>query len=126
MNRILAVLALAIGASAASNVAEVQGVLLDKMCSYGMEPRVVPGPRLEGGMMSAYVHTRRCALKPECQRSGYGVFTYDQKFLPFDQEGNRKALALLQSTKKDDDLRVAVRGDVQDGVMKVKELRLLE
>jgi hypothetical protein len=126
MFRTLAILTLAIGLPAAGSAAEVQGVLIDKNCSYNVEPRIVPGPRLEGGMMSAYVHTRADALKPESQKSGYGVFTYEQKFIPFDAEGNRKALALLRSTKKEDDLRVAVTGEIQDGSMKVKEIRLLD
>ena len=105
---------------------EYTGVLIDKECSYSVEPRVVPGPRIEGGMISAYVHKRDCALQPDRQRSGYGVFTYDQVFVPFDAEGNKKALAFLRSTKKEDDLRVIVKGQMESGSLKVQEIRWME
>lgn len=105
---------------------KVQGVLIDKECSSKAETRVVPGPRIEGGILAAYTHTRQCALMPACQRSGYGVFTYDSnKFLAFDAEGNRKALAILRDSKKEDDFRVEVAGEVQGDLMKVTSIRLL-
>ena len=77
-----------LAATAGTTETTVQGVLIDKMCSYKAETRIVPGPRLEGGIIAIYPHTRLCALMPECQRSGYGLFTYDQKFLAFDEAGN--------------------------------------
>jgi len=105
---------------------KVQGVLIDKECSSKAETRVVPGPRIEGGILAAYTHTRQCALMPACQRSGYGVFTYDSnKFLAFDAEGNRKALALFRNSKKEDDFRVEVVGEIQGDLMKVTSIRLL-
>jgi hypothetical protein len=105
----------------------VQGVLIDKQCSSKAETRVVPGPRIEGGMLVAYTHTRECALMPACQRSGYGVFTYDSnKFLAFDPAGNHKALAIFKNSKKEDDFRVEVSGEVQGDSMKVESIRLLD
>lgn len=105
---------------------KVQGVLIDKECSYKAEPRVVPGPRLEGGILVAYTHTRQCALMAACQRSGYGVFTYDDnKFIAFDDAGNRKALAIFKESKKEDDFRVEVTGEIQGDVMKVATIKLL-
>lgn len=98
---------------------------MDKMCSYKAETRIVPGDRLEGGMLAAYVHTRQCALMPACQKSGYGVYTYDNKFLVFDDAGNRRALALLKETKKEDDLRVEVTGEIQGDKIKVVTIKLL-
>ncbi len=103
----------------------VEGVLIDKMCSYKAETRVVPGPRLEGGIIVAYTETKKCALEPECQRSGYGVFTYEQKFVPFDHEGNQKALAYFKQSKQEDDFRVAVTGEMHDGLMHVTSIRPL-
>jgi hypothetical protein len=111
--------------SAVAHAASVQGVLMDKMCSYKAETRVVPGDKLEGGMLVAYVHTRQCALMPDCQKSGYGVYTYDDKFLAFDEAGNRKAMALLKETKKEDDLRVEVTGEIQGDTIKVATIKLL-
>jgi hypothetical protein len=126
MFRLIATIALVAGFTAAADNTELRGVLIDRNCSYNVKPRIVPGPRIEGGMLSAYVHQRDCALKPESQESGYGIFTYDQEFVPFDNEGNRKALAFLRATKREDDLRVLVRGQIQDGVFILKELKLMD
>jgi len=103
-------------------VTKLEGVLIDQMCSYKAETRVVPGPRLEGGIIAIYSHTKRCALMPECQKSGYGVFTYDQKFVPFDEAGNQKAMAYFKQSAKDDDFRVAVTGQMQGEVFKVSAI----
>ncbi len=106
----------------------VQGVLIDKECSVRAETRMVSGanPHLEGGMLWAYTHDKKCLLMPACQRSGYGVFTYESnKFLAFDAAGNHKALALIQSSKKDDDMRVEVAGEIDGDKMKVTSLKLL-
>jgi hypothetical protein len=116
---------LAAGAALAS-AAQVQGILIDEMCSSKAEVRIVSGPRLEGGMIVAEAHTRQCALMPACVKSGYGVFTYDNKFLKFDPAGNRKALAALRSTKKEDDLKVEVTGEIQGDSIKVASLKLIE
>jgi|SRR5579864_3807384 hypothetical protein len=113
------------GLAASAEPAKVQGVLMDKQCSSKAEVRVVPGARIEGGMLAAYVHTRQCALMPACQKSGYGVFTYDNKFLSFDAAGNQKALAALKASKKEDDLRVEVTGEIQGDAIKVVSVKLL-
>ena len=99
---------------------------MDEMCSSKAEVRIVAGPRLEGGMIVAEAHTRECALMPACQKSGYGVFTYEQKFLKFDEAGSRKALAALKATKKEDDLKVEVTGEIQGDTIKVTSLKLIE
>ena len=103
----------------------LQGVLIDKMCSYKAESRIVPGPRLEGGILEAYIHTKHCALMPECQKSGYGVFTYDNKFVAFDEAGSKKALAFFKQSDKEDDFRVEVAGQMQGDIMKVVSIKLL-
>lgn len=113
---------------AGAKTTAVQGVLIDKECSVRAETRIVSGssPHLEGGMLWAYTHDKKCLLMPACQRSGYGVFTYDSnEFLAFDPAGNRKALALIQSSKKDDDMRVEVAGEIDGDKMKVTGLKLL-
>ena len=105
----------------------LQGVLIDKECSARAETRMVSGanPHLEGGMLWAYTHDKKCLLMPACQRSGYGVFTYDGMFLPFDAAGAQKALALIQTSKKLDDMRVEVTGEIDGGKIKVASLKLL-
>jgi hypothetical protein len=106
--------------------AQIQGILMDQMCSSKAEVHIVSGPRLEGGMIVAEAHTKQCALMPECQKSGYGVFTYENKYLKFDAAGSRKALALLHATKKEDDLKVEVTGEVQGDTIKVASLKLVD
>lgn len=109
-----------------ASAAQFQGILIDQMCSSKADVRIVSGPRLEGGMIVAEAHTRQCALMPECERSGYGVFTYDNKFLKFDAAGSRKALAALRASKKEDDLKVEVTGELQGDMIKVATLKLVE
>jgi hypothetical protein len=102
---------------------KVTGVLIDKMCSSKAETRIVPGPRLEGGILVAYTHTKQCALMSECQKSGYGVFTYGNKLLVFDQAGNQKALAYFRQSKQEDNFRVEVTGQIQGDVIKVASIK---
>ncbi len=123
--RNLCIAGLAAGCGLIASDTKVQGVLIDRECSSKAETRIVPGPRLEGGIVVAYNHTRQCALMTECQKSGYGVFTYDNKFLAFDEEGNRKALALLKESKKEDDFRVEVTGEIQGDKLKVTSIKLM-
>jgi hypothetical protein len=119
-------LVLLAGFAAVASAAQVQGILIDQNCSSKAEVRIVSGPRLEGGMIVAEAHTRECALMPACQKSGYGVFTYDNKFLKFDEAGSRKALAALRASKKEDNLKVEVTGDIQGDSIKVASLKLVE
>jgi hypothetical protein len=117
-----------IGTSVAAGSNTVQGVLIDKECSSRAETRVVsePSPHLQGGMLWAYTHTRQCLLMPDCRRSGYGIFTYDtSKFLGFDAAGNQKALALIEASKKQEDMRIEVTGEIQGDKIKVSTLKLL-
>jgi len=99
-----------------ASAADIHGVLMDKMCS---------AKAVKGGQSAAAAHDRECALMPPCQQSGYGVFTEDNKFLVFDSAGNTKALAALKKSKKKDDLKVIVTGDVQGDTIKVASLKLI-
>jgi hypothetical protein len=73
-----------------------------------------------------YGHTRDCALMPECQKSGYGVFTYKaNRFLAFDDVGKHKALAILKDSGKQDESRVEVTGEIQGDTMTVASIKLL-
>ena len=116
------------GASGNSTTTTVQGVLMDKECSFKAETRIVsdPAPHLEGGIIWAYTHTRGCLLMPSCQRSGYGIVTYDDnRFLAFDALGNQKALALIKGAAKQEDFRIEVTGQIDGDKMKVTSLKLL-
>jgi hypothetical protein len=110
-------------AVAASGPTTVKGVIMDKACSAKAEVRLLP-TGIEGGMIVAEAHTRECALMPACQKSGYGIFTWDQKFLSFDAAGNRKALEAIKASKKLDDLEAEVTGVVEGDTIKVQTLKL--
>jgi len=68
-------------------------------------------------------HSRACAL--QCQKSGFGIVTSDNKFLKFDSQGNALVLDALKKSKRDYHLRVDVSGDVQGDTLKVTSLKLL-
>ena len=121
---VLSALLVRAGGGADPSHATIQGVLIDEKCSSNAQTRIVSegGVHLEGGIVWAYTHERKCALMPECQRSGYGIATHDNRFLKFDAAGNRKAAEMLRVTKKEDDLEIEVTGDVQGDTIKVVNL----
>ena len=103
--------------------AQIKGVLMDKACSAKAEEHILP-TGIVGGMVVAEAHERQCLLMPACQKSGYGVFTWDQKFLAFDAAGNRKALELIKASKKLDDFEVEVTGTLEGDMIKVESIKL--
>jgi hypothetical protein len=80
---------------------------------------------LKEGQKAAAMHTRDCALMADCAGSGYGVITADGKYLTFDEAGNEKAQQALKGTKKKNNLRVQVTGDIEGDTVKVENLKLL-
>jgi len=110
-------LALAVGFAWAAPAAELEGVLMDKMCSMKALQ--------EGGQKAALMHTRDCALMPDCVKSGYGLVTADDKFLAFDAEGSQKAQKALRSSKKKDNIRVKVSGEQRGDTIQVNSLKIL-
>ena len=115
MQRGLTRLFLLTALAAVLSAAEVEGVLMDKMCSM---------KAVKDGQKAATMHTRQCAMMPDCERSGYGVFTADNKYLVFDSSGNEQAAAALKSSKKKDNLKVKVSGEVTGDTIKVANLTL--
>ncbi len=99
----------------ALSAAEVDGVLMDKMCSM---------KAAKEGQKAATMHTRQCAMMPDCEKSGYGVFTADNKYLVFDPAGNEQASAALKASKKKDNLKVKVSGEIDGDTIKVASLKL--
>lgn len=97
--------------------AQLQGILLDRMCS----GKIVQA----NDQKAAQGHTRECALMPDCEKAGYGVLTADGKFVTFDAAGNQKAAQALKASKKKDNLRVQVTGDQAGDTMKVTAVKLL-
>ena len=90
-----------------------------------MELRIVsPTNSMVGGYVAALAHDKDCLMMSKCQKSGYGVYTSEGKYITFDDAGNQKALAALKASKKTDNMKVAVTGDVQGDTMKVASLKL--
>ena len=105
---------------------DIKGILMDQKCSGTADLRISGSTgTLVGGRIVAEAHTKQCALMPECEKSGYGVYTSDNKFLKFDEAGNRKAVAALKASTKLDDFEVEVTGEVKDDTIKVATLKIL-
>ncbi len=83
------------------------GTLVDVMCK---------GKDLAG-------HTSKCAIA--CAKSGYGIVLSDGKFVKFDETGNSKALAALQATGKEKDLKVKVTGALDGDTVAVQSIDLI-
>lgn len=122
--RPLAVLGLACSIAAFASAEDIKGILMDQASSGKADLRIV-GTTLVGGRIVAEAHTKEELLKPENERSGYGVYTSDNKFLKFDQAGNRKALAAIKASTRLDDFEVEIEGEIKDDMIKVLTLRIL-
>jgi hypothetical protein len=119
-------LALAGSSATVASAESVKGILMDQMCSGTAALRISGATGLlVGGRIVAEAHTRECALMPECQKSGYGVYTSDNKFLRFDEAGNRKAVAAIKASQKLDDFEVEVAGEIKGDTIKVASLKIL-
>jgi hypothetical protein len=109
-----------------AHAAEIKGILIDEKCSGKADLRISGASGLlVGGRIVAEAHTRECLLMPECEKSGYGVYTSDNKFLKFDEAGNRKALAAIKASGKLDDFEVEITGEVKGDTIKVVSLKVL-
>jgi len=110
----------------AAHAEDIKGILMDQMCSGKADLRISGSTgTLVGGRIVAEAHTRECLLMPECQKSGFGVYTSDNKFLKFDEAGNRKALAAIKASSKLDDFEVEISGEVKGDTIKVVSLKVL-
>lgn len=115
--RLVALSALAVAFAWAAPAAELEGVLMDKMCSMKALQ--------EGGQKVAAMHKRDCALMPDCVKSGYGLVTADNKFIAFDAAGNQRVEKAVRASKKTDNLRVKVTGEESGDTIQLKTLKLL-
>lgn len=111
--RMLISLVLLVGIAGVLSAAEIEGILMDKMCLMKAEKE---GPK------AAMNHTRECAVM--CEKDGYGIYTKDSKALLFDAAGNKQAVAALKASTKKDNLAVKVRGKVAGDTIKVESLKL--
>lgn len=126
LSRFLLVASFVCGFAVIAPAADIKGVLMDEMCSGKADLRISGAAgTLVGGRIVAEAHPKECDLKPECQKSGYGVYTDDNKFLKFDRAGDSKALAAIKASKKLDDFEVEVTGEVDGDKIKVATLKIL-
>ncbi len=111
--------------AAAANTQSVKGILIDERSSGNAFLRINGATGLlEGGRIVAEAHTKEDLLNPENRKSGYGIFTDDDKFLKFDPAGDRKALVLIRESKKLDDFEVEVVGEVKGDTIRVANIKL--
>lgn len=109
------VLLLAGVALAANNTRGVKltGYLIDNACSARAAG--------DGGAEKVKNHTTKCALMPNCEKSGYALYA-EGKLYKLDDAGNKKAVELYKSTKAERGLQVSVEGDVEGDSLKVKSM----
>jgi len=68
-------------------------------------------------------HTKSCALA--CAKSGFGIVDKDGNYLKFDAKGNQEAKSLLESSSKQDHIRVNVSGKKEGDVIHVSSVKML-
>jgi hypothetical protein len=94
---------------------KVTGILIDNACGSGMVKKDDPEA-------AAAKHSRSCAMKKSCEKSGYAVIS-GKKLLKFDDNGNKLAKDFLANSDKDNDLRVTVEGTVDGNKIAVTSLK---
>jgi hypothetical protein len=112
------------GGAGWASAAQFEGILMDAVNSANAEVRIEPGGLLQGGLIVAEAYTRETALKPDSQKAGYGIFTTDSKFIAFDEAGNKKALAALRTSKREDDLKIKVTGEMKGDKLAVTAIQI--
>lgn len=117
---LLLILAMLAATAAVWGASETKtGFLIPSQCK--PKEGVVPQPK---GSTDAWPapHTTECALRPACIESGYGLWVRD-RFLPFDEEGQKKALHYFRTTKRTSYNKVEVKGDFGGEKVKVDSIR---
>jgi hypothetical protein len=100
----------------ANEKAQLTGYVVDVRCATRHAK-----DKPEDAMKFAAEHTKECALKEECVRSGYGIFA-DGQWFPFDAKGNERAKDLIEKTQKKDHIKMTVEGVKHDGKILVQNL----
>jgi len=102
----------AVAATGAKSV-KLTGYLIDNACS--------ARANTEGGAEKVKNHTVKCAMMPNCEKSGYALFA-DGKLYKLDDAGNKKAVEIYKNTKVERGLQVSVEGDVEGDALKVTSM----
>ena len=67
-------------------------------------------------------HTKKCAMG--CKSGGYGIVLSDGKFVKFNEAGNTKAVAALEKTTKEADLKATVSGKLEGETIAVDSINI--
>ncbi len=90
--------------------ATLVGYLSDCQCGESME-----------SVKMAADHTKECCLMDACAKSGFGIYA-DGKFIKFDPKGSDKAKDFLIALKKEKDLKVKVKGKMENNVFMLSSI----
>jgi hypothetical protein len=92
---------------------KLTGYIIDNACSARASS--------ENGAEKVKNHTVKCAMMPNCAKSGYAVFA-DNKLYKLDEAGNMKAAEILKNTKAEKGVQVSVEGTLDGDTLKVTSL----
>ncbi|MDE3058810.1 MAG: hypothetical protein KGJ59_12725 [Bacteroidota bacterium] len=95
----------------------IQGYLMDEMCA---SMAVTKGPKI--AMEKAAKHSKSCALEDDCIASGYGVMS-EGKYIKFDKNGDKEALALVRKTERQNHIMIEVTGTNGEDNFKVSSIK---
>jgi len=96
-----------------SKSVKLTGYLIDNACS--------GRANTEGGAEKVKNHTVKCAMMPNCEKSGYAVYA-DGKLYKLDEAGNKKASEIYKNTKVEKGLQVVIEGEADGDSIKVKSM----
>jgi hypothetical protein len=71
-----------------AEVMTVKGYIIDNMCAHSQSPEQLDE--------FVKVHTKECALAPQCMASGYSIYA-DHKLMKFDKPSNAKVAEFLNN-----------------------------
>ena len=96
-----------------SKSVKLTGYLIDNACS--------GRANTEGGAEKVKNHTVKCAMMPNCEKSGYALYA-DGKLYKLDEAGNKKASEIYKNTKVERGLQVVIEGEADGDSIKVKSM----
>ena len=96
-----------------SKSVKLTGYLIDNACS--------ARANTDGGAEKVKNHTVKCAMMPNCEKSGYALFA-DGKLYKLDEAGNKKASEIYKNTKVERGLQVVIEGEADGDSIKVKSM----
>lgn len=92
----------------------LSGYVVDAMCGAAYARKANPFER-------SRAHTRACGLEETCSASGYGIVT-PQGWIKFDPEGDRKARAAMEASRRVSGLYFEAKGTIRRDTLVVTSL----